>query len=914
MINKRYLMVGIVLTSLICAIGIAIPYSETTCTDSDGGKNYYVKGKGTGLYSNSKDKGWIFGENPNKASSRYDSSLDYSTYYDHCLDSETSNQLNEAYCDENGLLQSFGYNCPNGCEDGACIERDETPDCGDINCDGNVDSDDVTLLLNYVGYPGKYTICSEWAADVTCDGVIDVGDVGLLSNHVSYPDNERYALRCCSELSIEITNPKDKETVSGIVKVEATASGPNKLGEMFLTIAGEHIAGHFPLTHCIESVAKPVDNREIYTKTCWYNWDTSSWKGKVTLTASISDTGGSRAEDSVVVYVSETIDIVDVDIYPEIQAVEVGDIAEYRITVTDNHPIARCGIALADEPIPTEAEIAVEKVPRCIVYYTYNLEVTGLPFDAEYSESVTVYQGSSESVPLTIKPTYKGNFKFKVKATLSNNPSVHDSDSATLIVNEYRNCNLECKRRNYDYGVCRTSCSANEYDIGTRYCPQVIDKTLTAAGKVSSTTVVSSKSGGGGGGVVSVNKKMLTVEKAAVGDVVPTIKETTAEEQDTDIYMYPTYHCCCGNKGITVTAWLGKSSYKSGETATIYAKAYSTENGDIDAEVTGTVKRPDGIVDTLTFRKICTVYELQKIKDENPSMEISCIGGECWPRCLYIATYGNTEASGYYSVKVRAESRYGSAETSTGFWVREEFKTCNNYCQEIGYDYGVCRTSCRVDEKNVDHEYCPQLIARTIEPTDESNAEIAHRYMYCCCGNLVPPPPPDEKIKLELQEGWNLITLPGKGKLSLGTCEALYGFVYIDGGYLNMKEAKEKLGEEGLMEYLRKHSFWAYSFRKCYLEFTLEEYTSYTELELSKGWNLLPITEDMIGKSLQDIRGNCEFQKTYLWDAKKQRWEKLDLEEKFSEEQKFQGFIVKVPFSCSLGGVSIPSPPPLPEG
>jgi len=117
-----------------------------------------------------------------------------------------------------------------------------------------------------------------------------------------------------------------------------------------------------------------------------------------------------------------------------------------------------------------------------------------------------------------------------------------------------------------------------------------------------------------------------------------------------------------------------------------------------------------------------------------------------------------------------------------------------------------------------------------------------------------------------------------------------------------------------LMEYLRKHSFWAYSFRKCHLEFTLEEYTSHTELDLSKGWNFLPVTEDMIGKSLWDIKGNCEFQKTYLWNAKKQRWEELDPEEKFSDEQKFKGFIVKVPFSCSLGGGSIPSPPPLPEG
>ena len=86
-----------------------------------------------------------------------------------------------------------------------------TPICGDVNCDKKVNSDDVTLLQNYVGYPGKYTICSEWAADVTCDGVIDVGDVALLFNHVNYSEDERYALRCCN-MNNEPNEPTTVET------------------------------------------------------------------------------------------------------------------------------------------------------------------------------------------------------------------------------------------------------------------------------------------------------------------------------------------------------------------------------------------------------------------------------------------------------------------------------------------------------------------------------------------------------------------------------------------------------------------------------------------------------------------------------------------------------------------------------
>ena len=94
---------------------------EITCTDTDGGKDYYKKGKATGLYGNSNQKGWIFGEDSNKTSARYDESLDYSIYYDHCFDSATSNQLNEAYCDSKGILQAYTYICPNGCKNGVCV-------------------------------------------------------------------------------------------------------------------------------------------------------------------------------------------------------------------------------------------------------------------------------------------------------------------------------------------------------------------------------------------------------------------------------------------------------------------------------------------------------------------------------------------------------------------------------------------------------------------------------------------------------------------------------------------------------------------------------------------------------------------------------------------------------------------------
>ena len=118
---------------------VASGSSNVVCTDTDGGKDYYVRGKATGLYRDEKVTGSIWGEDATNCSMREDQSLNYSIFYD-CCSSPGSNQLNESYCDENGIMQSTGYQCPNGCENGVCIKEEETActdsDNGDIYTKG----------------------------------------------------------------------------------------------------------------------------------------------------------------------------------------------------------------------------------------------------------------------------------------------------------------------------------------------------------------------------------------------------------------------------------------------------------------------------------------------------------------------------------------------------------------------------------------------------------------------------------------------------------------------------------------------------------------------------------------------------------------------------------------------------------
>jgi Mucin-2 protein WxxW repeating region len=91
---------------------------EETCTDSDGGKNYYVKGEvitaGVNVLPDScvtatSEEGPFMGDGSN--SCRGDS----------CY-------IKEAFCDGEGIGYSV-HSCPNGCVDGACIREETISGC-----------------------------------------------------------------------------------------------------------------------------------------------------------------------------------------------------------------------------------------------------------------------------------------------------------------------------------------------------------------------------------------------------------------------------------------------------------------------------------------------------------------------------------------------------------------------------------------------------------------------------------------------------------------------------------------------------------------------------------------------------------------------------------------------------------------
>ncbi len=83
---------------------------KSTCTDTDGGKDYFVAGR-VNTVNKIRD------------------TIDSGAYFDVC----SNNVLKEMYCASatNSRALSENYNCPNGCKDGACVKEQPKPTCTD---------------------------------------------------------------------------------------------------------------------------------------------------------------------------------------------------------------------------------------------------------------------------------------------------------------------------------------------------------------------------------------------------------------------------------------------------------------------------------------------------------------------------------------------------------------------------------------------------------------------------------------------------------------------------------------------------------------------------------------------------------------------------------------------------------------
>lgn len=197
-----------------------------------------------------------------------------------------------------------------------------------------------------------------------------------------------------------------------------------------------------------------------------------------------------------------------------------------------------------------------------------------------------------------------------------------------------------------------------------------------------------------------------------------------------------------------------------------------------------------------------------------------------------------------------------------------------------------------------------------------SNSDGAILYVRFIETPQPPPFPETEKIDIELRNSWNLISAPGYGYFSSGTCSAAskpVAFIYLTDQkrYVSFDEALSIMGTDKLKEYLSTHSFWVYSYESCKMTFDIEKYSTYSGLQLDQGWNLLGITKDMVGETMSNIKGTCTFEKLYSWDADSQKW--VTKTENDLIDRMGYGDIVKASSACNLN-TNIIQPPSVQGG
>jgi hypothetical protein len=103
-------------------------YVVSSCTDSDGGEDYYTKGTVSG----------------------YINGVKYS-YSDSCSQPGDTNPLNEYVCTSDGFYTPLSYDCPNGCSDGACVSKKDTVKTIINNANINSELTDKTSNANLNG-------------------------------------------------------------------------------------------------------------------------------------------------------------------------------------------------------------------------------------------------------------------------------------------------------------------------------------------------------------------------------------------------------------------------------------------------------------------------------------------------------------------------------------------------------------------------------------------------------------------------------------------------------------------------------------------------------------------------------------------------------------------------------------------
>ena len=203
-----------------------------TCSDSDGGEDYYTLGQ-LSVSSSSKQ-----GQSCNAGVGPSGGGGGGSPVKDTCVNSKT---LKERICNSDGTAGFVEYTCPGKCSNGICVEGEDEEQTSTTtyfkNCNYIWDSSP------YVGQIVKITASIKDSSSSTDSDSVDVNvlESVLGGTGGAYPMDGK-------TLDIQIIEPGVGD-VTGVVQIKINSKGPNELGEMSLGLSGENWGAGFPISN-----------------------------------------------------------------------------------------------------------------------------------------------------------------------------------------------------------------------------------------------------------------------------------------------------------------------------------------------------------------------------------------------------------------------------------------------------------------------------------------------------------------------------------------------------------------------------------------------------------------------------------------------------------------------------------------
>jgi hypothetical protein len=198
-----------------------------------------------------------------------------------------------------------------------------------------------------------------------------------------------------------------------------------------------------------------------------------------------------------------------------------------------------------------------------------------------------------------------------------------------------------------------------------------------------------------------------------------------------------------------------------------------------------------------------------------------------------------------------------------------------------------------------------------------------------------------ETKEVYLIEGWNLIQGFGNPSFitssSIGkekateNIKAIFAFSPLDKKYVKVypidssshSSNPDRIAFDSLPPAVLQLPFWVYSSKGGYsISYETQKLDSTFQITWPSGWNLVSISNEMVGKNLNEIKGSCNIEKAYWWSDKensKGSWVSFPSDISFDRSLVGLGIALKFSSECKLGssssgsGSTITAPPAIPN-